>query len=211
MATQIDDDDDFLDGIDWAAIDAQTAGVRLHRAPKRSFSSAGVHVFTIMKICRCINLRPQPSAKNANQQRNQHAPVQQQRRHLPQTQVQIDRSRGHGVVPGHTSADYAAQPQMQFSQPQYPGSQAAAPAHRLQQAQPSANARTSGPNTVHGQQSSSSIQPNVNHPQLPPGAPSQQQRLHQQYQPPLQELQEQAKFRDNEVRYVALQPSTPGN
>ena len=60
MATQIDDDDDFLDGIDWAAIDAQTAGVRLHRAPKRSFSSAGVHVFTIMKICRCINLRPQP-------------------------------------------------------------------------------------------------------------------------------------------------------
>lgn len=30
MATQADDDDDFLDDIDWAAIDAQTAGVRPH-------------------------------------------------------------------------------------------------------------------------------------------------------------------------------------
>lgn len=28
MATQADDDDDILDDIDWAAIDAQTAGVR---------------------------------------------------------------------------------------------------------------------------------------------------------------------------------------
>eukprot|EP00892_Ulva_mutabilis_P002619 jgi/Ulvmu1/12358/UM009_0004.1 len=199
MATQIDDDEDVLDGIDWAEIDAQTAGVFQSAsatttappdappphtlanpasgqpAPMGNAPAPNQHVQTsnAHTAASAVGGRAPGSSTSSAQHANQQ---QQLHNHgFPPSQTMPARSTAPAGPPSQNTAIYNAQPPMQLVQHQHPASQVSAH-HRPQQA-PRNSALARGTHLAHGHNSSTSIQPSSHHPHLGSfgGATSQQQ------------------------------------